>query len=434
MRQLDEEIANGGGGAQANGTTRHDDIRRDVRCDGIGAAMGALPDGNGQGLSSSGAAQQAPGMRTHEDGGRRGPRPLALYLQLAAAASAAEPGRVPGGAPSATPEGLRRFLDGLRAYWAHPHGRQPSEPPTLWADGSARLLDYGGPGGRPILIVPSLINRSYILDLTASRSFVAFLAGAGYRPLLLDWGRPHGPGLHSTLAELIHGQAQSALDAALRLTGQRPVLLGYCMGGLVACALAQNRGNDLAGLALLATPWDFHAGSAGLAPQLATGLVPVTVGIATLGHAPVELLQAFFVLLDPLRVVRKFQRFAELPADSPQARLFVAVEDWLNDGVPLAGPVAQECLWHWYVENRPGLGTWAPGGEPVRPERLDLPAFVAIPQKDRIVTAGSAESLARRLRQPTVVRPAGGHISMLVGDAAPAELWQPFTRWLRRIA
>lgn len=376
-----------------------------------------------------------PNGGTVGDERRCGPRPLALYLHLAA--WAAEPHQAPdgaGSAPAATPDGLRRFLDGLRAYWAHPYRRQPSEPRIMWADGSSRLLDYGAPAGRPLLIIPSLINRAYILDLTTHRSFVAHLADAGYRPLLLDWGRPRGAALGATLAELIHGPAHGALDAALRLTGQRPVLLGYCMGGLVACALAQARRDDLAGLALLATPWDFRPGAAGVAPQLAAGLLPLTLGIATMGHAPVELLQAFFVLLDPLRVVRKFQRFADLPVDSPEARLFVAVEDWLNDGVPLAGPVAQECLWHWYVENRPGLGTWAPGGEVVRPERLTLPAFVSIPKKDRIVPAASAESLARRLPQATVVRPAGGHISMLVGDAAQAQLWQPFTQWLRRIA
>lgn len=361
-------------------------------------------------------------------GRRGGPRPLALYLQLAALAASGD-----GGALAGPPEGLRRFLGGLRAYWAHPYRRQPDEPPAIWADGPSRLLDYGGGTGLPILIIPSLINRAYILDLTSRRSFVAHLARAGYRPLLLDWGLPHGAALGSTLAECIYGRTQAALDATLRLTGQRPVLLGYCMGGLVACALAQVRAADLHGLALLATPWDFHAGAAGAAPPVAK-LLPLTLAIATLGHAPVELLQAFFVLLDPLRVVHKFQRFAELPPDSPRARLFVAVEDWLNDGVPLAGPVAQECLWHWYVENRPGHGSWAPGGEAVRPERLDLPSFVAIPQKDRIVPTASAEALARRLPRPTVVRPAGGHISMLVGDAAPTELWRPFTRWLRRIA
>jgi polyhydroxyalkanoate synthase subunit PhaC len=63
-----------------------------------------------------------------------------------------------------------------------------------------------------------------------------------------------------------------------------------------------------------------------------------------------------------------------------------------------------------------------------------LPAFVAIPRRDRIVPAASAEHLAAGLPEATVIRPAAGHVSMVVGDPAPEQLWQPFTDWLRRIA
>jgi polyhydroxyalkanoate synthase len=71
---------------------------------------------------------------------------------------------------------------------------------------------------------------------------------------------------------------------------------------------------------------------------------------------------------------------------------------------------------------------------PVRPEELALPALVAIPSRDRIVPAASAEPLAAGLPEATVIRPAAGHVSMVVGDRAPEQLWQPLAAWLRRIA
>jgi polyhydroxyalkanoate synthase subunit PhaC len=354
---------------------------------------------------------------------RAGPRPLAYYLQVAAAARHAPGGR------KVDPE---RFLAGLRAYWRHAYRRDVSESAAVWRQGGTRLLDHTGEG-LPILMVPSLINRAYILDLSAEHSFLRHLARRGFRPLLLDWGIPQGADLRLTLADQILSRAQAALDAALGFTGERPVLLGYCMGGLLAAALARARHRDLAGLALLATPWDFHAGASKPA-MFAEHLLPLTASVAALGFAPAELLQAFFAQLGPLGVVERFQRFAEMPEESARARLFVAVEDWLNDGVPLAGPVAQECLWHWYAENRPARGLWAPGGVAVRPEELGLPAFVAIPRRDRIVPAASAEPLAAGLPDATVIRPAAGHVSMVVGEEAPEQLWQPFTEWLRRIA
>ena len=221
---------------------------------------------------------------------------------------------------------------------------------------------------------------------------MAHLAAAGFRPLLLDWGTPEGRELGFTLDEQIHGRAQGALDVAIEATGQRPVLIGYCLGGLLAAGLAASRQRDLAGMALLATPWDFHAAEAG-APPLLAATPQLTAAIAALGCAPVDLLQGFFASLDPLAVIAKYARFADLPPDHPKARAFVAVEDWLNDGVPLAGPVAQECLLDWYGANLPGRGLWAPGGIAVVPERLDLPAFVAVPQHDRIVPTASAEAI-----------------------------------------
>jgi polyhydroxyalkanoate synthase subunit PhaC len=156
--------------------------------------------------------------------------------------------------------------------------------------------------------------------------------------------------------------------------------------------------------------------------------------IAAAGQASVDLLQTFFMGLDGLGVARKFRHFAALPPEDPRTALFVAVEDWLNDGVPLAGPAAQECLWRWYVENRPGCLTWELGGVRVRPERLRLPLLVVAPQRDLIVPAASAEALAAHARGASVLRPAAGHVGMVVGSGAEALLWAPLAAWLRRTA
>ena len=59
---------------------------------------------------------------------------------------------------------------------------------------------------------------------------------------------------------------------------------------------------------------------------------------------PVELLQSLFFMLDPFLAQRKFVRFAALDPTGAEARSFVALEDWINDGVPLPIGVARECL------------------------------------------------------------------------------------------
>src|SRR4029450_4363373 len=175
----------------------------------------------------------------------------------------------------------------------------------------------------------------------------------------------------------VGGRVEGAVDAVGPEPGGPIIVVGYCMGGNLALALALRRQKDIAALACLATPWDFHADGetqARLIGAIGRSLDPLS---QVLGEMPVDVLQSFFASLDPLSILGKFRRFAEMQDD--QARKFVALEDWLNDGVGLAAPVARECLTQWYGENTPALGKWLIAGGPVQPEAMQLPALGRVP-------------------------------------------------------
>jgi polyhydroxyalkanoate synthase len=325
---------------------------------------------------------------------------------------------------------LQAFADGVLAYRRHPHRRSLSAPPAVWAEGSTRLLDYRPEGGRPLLVIPSLVNRAYILDLSVRRSLMRWLAGRGFRPLLVDWGRPADEEADFALTDYVAGRLDGALDAARGLDPRPPIALGYCMGGNLALALALRRRRDLGGLVLMATPWDFHAGqppATAALPLARAGLGP-TMELA--GELPTDVLQALFFGLDPFLVIRKFERFARLDPDSERARDFVELEDWLNDGVPLVTKVAHECLDGWYVANTPARRRWRIAGRRVDPARLELPCLVLVPAKDRIVPPDSALALARAIPGAAILRPPQGHIAMTVGAGCEADVWIPLAAWL----
>ena len=140
----------------------------------------------------------------------------------------------------------------------------------LWHEGTTRLLDYGSSAAGPaVMVVPSLINRYYVLDLLPERSFLRHLAGSGLRPLVIDWGAPgaaeRGLDLTGYIASVSTGRRRRGAkrrrsDGASRLLHGRAVRRG---GGVAAPAA-------LACLALLATPWDFHAGRGAAAQLLAS--------------------------------------------------------------------------------------------------------------------------------------------------------------------
>jgi poly(3-hydroxyalkanoate) synthetase len=324
------------------------------------------------------------------------------------------------------------LIAGIAAYRRHPWQRHMPDPPVLWSEGDSHLLDYGTgeTSGPPVLFVPSLVNRAYVLDLAPGKSMLRWLAARGVRPLLLDWGFPDEAARRFTLTDYVAGRLTRALAAA----GPGPVLLaGYCMGGLLALAAAQLAAQGrVAGLALLATPWDFHAESAAPARALAALLPALEPAMTLYGALPTDAVQSLFTLADADGIAARYRQFAGVDQDSERARGFVALEDWLADGVPLAAAVARECLGQWYGQNTPARGLWRVAGLAVDPRALRLPAFVALPDRDRIVPPASARPLAALFPGATAHEAAAGHVGMVAGGGAEAALWQPLLQWLRK--
>jgi polyhydroxyalkanoate synthase len=329
-----------------------------------------------------------------------------------------------------------RVVAGIQGYRNHQYRSDVADPPAIWREGTTTLRDYGAvegarPGGPVVLCVPSLINRSYVLDLKADNSLLREMAAAGIRPLLVDWDWPGDVEKGFTLSDYIAGRLEGALDAAREVAGGPVGVLGYCMGGMLALALAQRRPRDTAALALLATPWDFHAehgAQARLAARAGQGLEPA---MQAMGQLPVDAIQMLFTGIDPHTAVRKFLAFGKLNPDSRRAEVFVALEDWLNDGVPLAAPVARECLYDWYGANTPARGGWRVAGRPVDPAQVAAPTLCLVPQRDRIVPPASARALGAALANAEVRTPPLGHIGMVVSARAREEVWSPLSAWLK---
>jgi polyhydroxyalkanoate synthase subunit PhaC len=380
---------------------------------------------------------------------RRGPRPLLLHLSLAWARSRSltaaslnwstvwpnlwQANQIPDPARlqetfEETLKADRALIAGIAAYRAAPYTRQMPDPPTRWEEGESRLLDYGG-DGPAVLFVPSLINRAYILDLMEGGSMLRWLSANGAHPYLLDWGWPSAAERSFTLTDYIAGRLERALAA---IPGP-VVLAGYCMGGLLALAAALRAPDKVSALALLATPWDFHAADAAIGPRITEMLPAMESMMGFSGTLPIDALNTLFAMIDPYGVGEKYRDFATQDLTSARARRFVAMEDWLADGVPLASPVAREALGGWYGANTPARGAWHVAGLAVDPARLRVPVFCAIPGRDRLVPAASALPLAASFPKATIIEPAAGHIGMVAGTRAQAALWQPFADWLRSL-
>lgn len=328
---------------------------------------------------------------------------------------------------------LARFMDGVKLYRTTDYQRDLADPPVIWRQDNARLLDYGanlGPDAPTVLVIPSLINRAFILDLDADRSLLRHLAASGVRPLLLDWGTPGEVERRFTLTDYIAGPLETALGQATQAARGPVTLLGYCMGGTIAVAAALRRPDLVRRLALLAAPWDFHT-DLDLARRMRAAGPMMKIWIDKLGEFPVDMIQTLLYGLDPTLVLRKFDGLARDGDEAEERRAsFAALEDWLNDGVPLAGAVAEECLLGWYGANTPAEKQWRVAGRVIDPAQITAPSLVVVPAQDRIVPPASALALGTSLPNARILEPDFGHIGMIVSAGAKTALWQKLTGWL----
>ena len=346
--------------------------------------------------------------------------------------------------------GGRDFADWRRGLSLYSQALRPARPqpaPIVWQRGTTVIRDYNGPlyhepanARAPIILaVPSLVNRAGVLDLLPGRSLLRHLARR-HRVWLLDWQAPGEEEAAFDLGAYVMARLLPALAEAQALGNRegRPVyLLGYCLGGVLAlaaaahaCANASTQPPD--GLILLATPWDFSAYGDAARAGLAQWHAALAPWLAAGQALPPDILQLLFNALQPLATYEKFRKLGAGGA-SAQGQcddLFIAIEDWLHDGIPLAAPAARECLGAFFGANATMGGSWAVAGQEIDPVRMATPTLVVAPQADRLVPHQSAAALAGVLPRATLLAPPLGHIGMVVGRQAEALVWREIDKWI----
>lgn len=330
------------------------------------------------------------------------------------------------------------FMKGVRDYQAAAKTYRRGAIDYVWRQSETSLAFYphqGAATGRVILFIPSLINKSYILDLYETRSMVRWLAAQGHDVYLLDWGTPHGESLHFSIEDYISKRLYPAMDFIKSRHAAKTSKIdvaGFCMGGLFALAAAILRPDDVRGLSLLAMPWDFHAPDTGNAMRFATLYETLKLVFDCRHHIPVDMVQTLFLSLDPFVAYGKFMKFIQMNA-AEQAH-FIALEDWANDGVPLSLPVANQAVHDWYRDNKTHRGTWRIGDVVINPASVQCPVFIATPRKDRLVPYESSVAVTVKMRTEqliTHVKPDAGHTAMIVSSKAENALWRPMNTWLK---
>ena len=268
----------------------------------------------------------------------------------------------------------------------------------------------------PLLVVWSVINRYYVLDLAQDRSFIEYAVNQGLQVFVTSWRNPsqeHADWNLDTYAQAL----LDATDAIREITGSEQVgTVGLCAGGQLLAAT----------MAHLTSQGDDRVAHAGFGVSQLDMSVPNVAGLAlhpalhqaargateTMGVVDGRAIAAVFSWLRPTELVwNQWVNNYLMGKEPPQYDILA----WNNDTTRVSGAVQRDLL-DMAVNNR--LAT--PGGLTL----LGTPVDLGIVETDTYVVGAETDHLvpwhgAYRTTQllggdSTFVLSGGGHIQHLV--------------------
>lgn len=114
----------------------------------------------------------------------------------------------------------------------------------------------------PLLYVPPLVNRFYMIDLQPKSSLVKWLVDQGRTVFVISWVNPTDAHRDKGVEDYVLDGIVAALGVVRERTGAKPDLFAFCLGGtLVAIALAwlaaHGRGGEANSATLIGSMVDF---------------------------------------------------------------------------------------------------------------------------------------------------------------------------------
>ncbi|MFZ9428482.1 MAG: alpha/beta fold hydrolase [Burkholderiaceae bacterium] len=340
--------------------------------------------------------------------------------------------------PNAAQRVLQRM--GLpTADFAHLTGVLGATPKdTIYAQGTLKLHHFrplcDSVYRVPVLIVTSLVNQPYILDLVPGQSMVEFLLKQGFDVYMIEWGRPRREHRELTLEDHVLDRLPACVDQVLRHSGERELsVIGYCIGGLLSvmwAALTDHQRPALKNLVCMATPVNSQ-GLESLRAWMGEDFNEEAL-LAEHGNVPAEWVQNALRALRPFGKVSGAMNLLNHADNESVIRSNLRMGKWETDNIPFPGGVFRQMVRDFLRGNQLVAGTWRVGGRAVKLGAVRAPFLHLLAQDDHITPYASARDLVQQVgsadRQELIIK--GGHVGLVAGRGAELRMWPALNAWL----
>lgn len=329
---------------------------------------------------------------------------------------------------------MNRFLNLARrvSMGRPPVGSTPAD--VVHRENKWKLLRYRSERVRfqtPVLLVPSLINRHYVLDLLPGKSFVEYLVEQGFDVFCIDWGTPSDEDRFTTFDDVCDTYLGRAIKVASRFGARgKAHVLGYCMGGSLATVHAAAHPDRFASLLALAAPIRFEDDGL-LSRWVRSQGFDVDALVDGFGNVPWQIMQASFQLLRPTLGLWKAVKLVDRAWDDRFLDGFFATETWGNDNVSFPGECYRTYIKELYREDRLVRGEMALSGNRIFLSDITCPVMAVTFEHDNIVPHESASVLVEEVSSDDTehLHLPGGHVGAVVSSAAKKQLWPILVAW-----
>lgn len=287
----------------------------------------------------------------------------------------------------------------------------------------------------PILVVGSLINRHYILDLLPQTSVIRQFQQLGFDVYATDWRMPTAKEERMSLASYAHDYLENAVDKVEEITGSRNIILfGYCWGGILSLIYSALHSRNVKSLILHATPADFDKSPTVLESWIKEFDVKKFVNV--FGNIPSSFLNIAFWLRNPLEASSKYLFYFSQSRSANEITQFLAVESWLYDSVPIIGKAFEQIVNDIYKNNLLIQNKMRLGNDLIDLKKITMPVLNIVGTNDDLVSAESSRTITdvissndkKTLEFPT------GHVGLCISKTAHKKLWPEVGKWLKEHA
>jgi polyhydroxyalkanoate synthase len=270
---------------------------------------------------------------------------------------------------------------------------------------------------RPLLIVPPWINKFYILDLNAEKSFVRWAVEQGHTVFVVSWVNPNAQQAKKTFEDYMREGILESVGVIEKRTGAKEInAAGYCVGGTLLSAtlgyMAAKKDTRIKSATLFATQIDFtYAGDLKVFVD-EDQLSSLEKEMSVRGYLEASEMTASFNMMRandliwPYVISNYFKGKEPAPFD---------LLHWNSDATRLPASNHAFYLRACYLDNLMAKGKMTLGGVKIDLKKVKIPVFNLATKEDHIAPARSvfygSQSFGGKV---TFVLTGSGHIAGVI--------------------